>query len=95
MLPKMIWVHLFIRDKGYMSNMSVVHQDNTSAIHLEVNGRVSAGQCTRHLNILYFYIKDQVDQGWIKIRYCPTEGMIADIFTKSLQGALFHKFRAM
>ena len=29
----------------------------------------------------------------IKVEYCPTEKMIADFFTKPLQGALFRKFR--
>ena len=27
------------------------------------------------------------------MKYCPTEEMIADFFTKPLQGALFYKFR--
>jgi len=27
------------------------------------------------------------------VEYCPTLEMIADFFTKPLQGALFHKFR--
>ena len=29
----------------------------------------------------------------IKVRYCPTEKMIADFFTKQLQGNLFRSFR--
>ena len=29
----------------------------------------------------------------IKVEYCPTRKMIADFFTKLLQGALFQKFR--
>jgi hypothetical protein len=29
----------------------------------------------------------------IKVEYCPTEKMIADFFTKPLQGNLFRKFR--
>lgn len=30
----------------------------------------------------------------MRVDYCPTEEMIADFFTKPLQGALFRKFRA-
>ena len=48
---------------------------------------------SRHVDIRYFFVKDRVDKGEIGIEYCPTESMLADFFTKPLQGALFHKFR--
>ena len=31
--------------------------------------------------------------GDIKLKYCPTEHMLADIFTKPLQGKLFFRLR--
>ena len=31
----------------------------------------------------------------MRVVYCPTGEMIADFFTKPLQGALFRKFRAI
>jgi len=43
--------------------------------------------------VRYFFIKDRVDNGEIVIEHCPTAEMIADYFTKPLQGALFIKFR--
>ena len=42
-----------------------------------------------------FFNKDQVASGEVTIKYCPTEMMLADQFTKSLQGAAFRKFRAL
>ena len=36
-----------------------------------------------------------MDKGEVTIEYCPTEDMLADFFTKPLQGALFRKFRAV
>jgi hypothetical protein len=41
----------------------------------------------------YFWIKDRLGSEGIKIQYCPTKKMLADLFTKPLQGALFRKFR--
>jgi hypothetical protein len=38
-------------------------------------------------------MKDRVKSENIKIVYCPTEQMLADFFTKPLQGSLFEKFR--
>jgi hypothetical protein len=43
------------------------------------------------MNIRYFFIKDQVDSKRVRIEHCPTTDMIADYFTKPLQGAPFKK----
>ena len=40
-------------------------------------------------------MKDRLDKKEFRLDYCPTGNMIADFFTKPLQGALFHKFRAV
>ena len=45
------------------------------------------------MNICYFCIKDLVDSKEVEVEYCLTERMVADFFTKPLQGALFLKFR--
>ena len=74
---------------------NVVFQDNQSAILLEKNGQRSSGKRTRHLNIRYFFITDRVNKNEATIKYCPTEDMLGDFFTKPLQGALFRKLRAM
>ena len=36
---------------------------------------------------------DRVDSEGLTIRYCPTDIMLADFFTKALQGNLFRKFK--
>lgn len=45
------------------------------------------------MNIWFFYIKDHVDAGSIKIEYCNTDNMMGDFFTKPLQGKKFKRFR--
>ena len=40
-----------------------------------------------------FFMKDRVKTENITIMYCPTEQMLADFFTKPLQGSLFERFR--
>ena len=59
----------------------VFEQDNESAIRMETNGRMSAGQKSRHINIRYFWIKDQTKALEIDVRHCPTLLMLADFFT--------------
>ena len=40
-----------------------------------------------------FFVADRVAAKEVTIEYCPTGDMIADYFTKPLQGSLFKKFR--
>jgi hypothetical protein len=62
---------------------------------LAKNGRTSSGRRTRHIDIQYFFVTDRVKHGEIRIEYCPTRDMVADFFTKPLQGSLFQKLRAI
>ena len=48
---------------------------------------------SRHIDIRFFFIKDRVEKGDIKVVFCGTEEMVADYLTKPLQGAVFRKFR--
>ena len=70
-----------------------MYQDNQSDILLKNNGRASISIRTKHLNIGYFFIKDRIKKGELKVEYCPTDGMVADFFTKPLKGKKFIQFR--
>ena len=70
-----------------------MYQDNQSAIPLKNNGRASSSRRIKHLNIRYFFITDHIKKGELKIEYCPTDDMVADFFTKPLQGKKFLQFR--
>ena len=54
-------------------------------ILLERNGKASSGKGTRHINIRYFFIPDQVNMKEVAIEWCPTMKMVADFMTKPLQ----------
>ena len=45
------------------------------------------------MNVRYFFITDREKKGEVKLDYCPTDSMVADFFTKPLQGHKFFKFR--
>lgn len=92
-LPQTIWTNNFVDAQGYEVDDSDFHQDNMSSMKMEKNGRASVGQRSRHINIRYFFIKDRIANGEINLVHCPTGVMIADFFTKPLQGQLFAKFR--
>ena len=94
-MPQMLWTLYFLEAQGYKVHDNILYQDNKSAILLETNGRGSSGKRTRHINVRYFFIADRVKSNEIRIEYCPTGIMIADYFTKPLQGILFRQLRDM
>ena len=94
-LAHTIWVKNFMLAQGFNIKECFLEQDNESAMKLAKNGRASMSQRSRHIDIRYFWITDRLKQEGIGVQYCPTEIMLADFFTKPLQGALFRKFRAI
>jgi hypothetical protein len=93
-MPQLIWTSYFMKAQGHeVTDKVVLYQDNKSTILLANNGRSSSGKRTRHINIRYFFVKDRVKNGELRIEHCPTEDMWADYFTKPLQGLLFYKLR--
>ena len=92
-MPQILWTRYFLEAQGHAVTDNILYQDNKSLMLLEMNGRASSSKRTRHINIRYFFVKDRVSQHEVRIEYCPTKEMIADYFTKPLQGPLFYKLR--
>ena len=88
-----LWTKLFLEAQGYEVKQNILYQDNKSTILLQQNGKKSSGKRTRHLNIRYFFLTDQIEKGNVKVEYCPTDDMIADFMSKPVQGEKFRKFR--
>ena len=55
--------------------------------------RKSSSKRTRHLNIRYFFLTDQIEKGNLAVKFCPTDDVIADFMSKPVQGDKFKKFR--
>jgi hypothetical protein len=92
-LPQALWTKYFLKEQGYGCDECIINQDNTSAMLLEKNGRSSSSKRTRHINIRYYFIADKIKNGEVKVQYCKTGDMVADFFTKPLQGLQFTTFR--
>ena len=93
MLPQTMWTRNFLLAQCFKVKDNVTYQDNQSSMKLENNGRHSSGKRTRHINIRYFFVTNKIGAKEVRIEYCPNELMIADFYTKPLQGALFIKMR--
>ena len=60
---------------------------------MEINGRNSCTGNARHIKVRYFFVKDRVDNGEVKIEYCPTLMMVSDYFTNALMGERIREYR--
>ena len=70
-----------------------IFEDNQSAICLAINPQFHGR--TKHIEIKYHFIRDQVEKDNIKLVYCRSEDMVADMLTKSLPSHQFIKLRQM
>jgi KUP system potassium uptake protein len=67
-----------------ITETTTIWEDSQSAIAYAHNVLVS--EKIKHIGMKWHFLKDHVEQGTIKLRYLPTDQMVADMFTKPLQG---------
>jgi hypothetical protein len=94
-MSQVTWFRYFVLAQGVKMSRNILSQDNKSAIILHRNGTASSFRNTRHINIRYFVIKDRIKAGEIDIVHCPSEEMVADFFTKPIQGKRFLDLRSV
>ena len=92
-LSRNIQIKNFIQYQGYHIKNNVLYQETQSAIRIEENGRNSCTGNSIHIDIIYFFSKEGIDKKEIGIKYCRTTKILADFFTKPLQGTLCRFFR--
>ena len=91
---QLLWTNYFLKEQGY-NFKTLLMQDNKSTKLLLEYGRASSWKQTRHIDIRYYFLLDRIQKGEITVNHCSTEEMIADYFTKLLQGWKFKKFRKL
>ena len=85
-----IFIRTFLIAQGYKMEPVVIYQDNQSCMALVARGR-SGAERTRHIQIRYFWVKERVDTGEVRVEYLRSEDMYANVLTKPLQGSQFQR----
>ena len=67
LLPNMIWARMFLGEQGFILKENILYQYNQSAIKIEKNAKRPSGQKTKHLDNMYFFIKERLNTENIKV----------------------------
>ena len=69
----------------------VVNVDNQGAINLAKNPMYH--KRSKHIQVKYHFIRDEIRSGKIELQYIPTEDNVADIFTKPVTKVKLDRFK--
>nr|GFA78430.1 retrovirus-related Pol polyprotein from transposon TNT 1-94 [Tanacetum cinerariifolium] len=79
---QILWMRSQLLDYGLVFNKIPMYCDNKSAIALSCNNVQHSR--SKHIDIRYHFIKEQVENGVIELYFINTEYQLADLFTKAL-----------
>ena len=86
------WTRTFLAEiQLQQSAPTIVHQDNQGAIAIAHN--VTTSRRSKHIDIRHHYLREKIADSTVKLKYCPTAEMKADILTKALGPIIFQRLR--
>ena len=89
-----IWLRRLVESLTVKQDAAnVLFEDNQGAIALCKNPK-DHGR-TKHIDIRYHFVRNTVENKLVELRYCSTDQMIADAFTKPLPRVKFEHLRSL
>ncbi|XP_046844921.1 secreted RxLR effector protein 161-like [Xenia sp. Carnegie-2017] len=89
---EVIWLRRLLSDLGSKPvSPTTVHEDNQGAIEIARNPKFH--NRTKHIDVAYHFVRERILSKEVKVCYCPSKDMIADIMTKGLSKDQFQKLR--
>lgn len=89
-----VWIRLLLQQLFELKEISptIIKEDNQGCILLTKTTKHHSR--TKHIDVRHHYIRSCIKENRVKVEYCPTKSMLADMFTKSLPSPLFFQHRA-
>jgi hypothetical protein len=87
-----IWLRNLISDLfDQIPESTIIYCDNQSCIRL--SEQLVFHERSKHIEIKYYFIRDKVQGGEVKIEYIPTDEHTTNVLTKPLSKIKFAYFR--
>jgi hypothetical protein len=77
-----LWFLELLNELGINQETVILHEDNEASIKMSNNPQEY--KRTRHIQVRYHFIRDQIQDGKIKLKHCSTTDQLADMFTKGI-----------
>lgn len=88
-----IWLRGLLAELGFpQQGPTIIHEDIQGCIQLASNP--VHHPCMKHIDVHYHFVREKLAMGLIKLEYCATERMVADLCTKPLKRPRFEELRA-
>lgn len=87
-----IWIRGLLRDLGQqVADPTVIHEDNQACIRVAESDKPTRRM--KHVDVRFHFVKNEIDNGTVRLLYVPSEDQIADVMTKGLPRIQFEKLR--
>ncbi|KAG9220206.1 hypothetical protein CCMSSC00406_0010205 [Pleurotus cornucopiae] len=91
---ELLWLRKLVEEIfAPLKSLTTLYCDDQGAIILSKDSTFHAH--TKHIDTCFHFICQTVINNQVQLIYCPTNEMVADIFTKSLTHIRFEKFRSL
>ncbi|GLI61382.1 hypothetical protein VaNZ11_003750 [Volvox africanus] len=86
-----LWIRKLLNDLGMEQDYVRIWDDNQGAMSLITNP--ISTERSKHIDVIHHFVRERAERGEVKLDYCPTESMVADMMTKPLGDKKFAEFR--
>ncbi|KXJ78615.1 hypothetical protein RP20_CCG004117 [Aedes albopictus] len=89
---ELLWIDRLLADFSVnTAKPIIIHEDNQSCIKQLESGRST--NRSKHVDTKYHFVYQLKEDGIIRMQYCSTEEMVADMLTKPLTNVKLSRFR--
>lgn len=89
-IKKILWIRNILQELLKFNKPIKIYTDNLASLRNIENDEINPK--LRHLAVKYFFDKDNIEKGKVKLYYIDTTRMLADILTKHVNGTKMTNF---